>query len=77
MMDNDGKGVGWAVTAQQEVTAPDANGRYVPGVRVSFQTARGLTGTVFVPDQQYNAATVRAAVNARVDLMHSINDLGA
>lgn len=66
----------WSVSAQQEVTAPDAQGRYVPGVKVSFTTRAGLSGSVFVPDAQYNPANVRQAVEQRVAQMLTVHGLG-
>ena len=71
-----GGGVGWTVTGQMEVTAPDSTGRYVPGVKVSFTTVTGLSGTVFVPDAQYNTERVRAAINERVAQMLAVHGLG-
>lgn len=69
-------GAGWTVTGQMEVTAPDSTGRYVQGVKISFTTFEGLSGTVFVPDAQYNTASVAAAIGARVAQMRAVHGLG-
>lgn len=66
---------GWRVTTQQEVTAQDTSGRYVPGVRVTFTTTDGIVGAVFIPESTYNTATVRDAINARVAQMRAIATL--
>jgi len=65
----------WTVTTQQEVTQPDATGRYVQGVKVGFQTVEGILGSVFIPDAQYSAQNVQQAVQARVDQMRSVQTL--
>lgn len=62
----------WSVTAQQQQTAQDSTGNYVAGVKVTFVTGSGLSGSVFVPESQYNAETVRAMVAARVEAMAAI-----
>lgn len=68
-------GAGWTVTGQLEQTGLDANNRYVPGVKISFTTAGGLSGSVFVPDSMYNAASARAAIAARVAQMSEVHGL--
>lgn len=66
---------GWTITTQQETTAPDQSGRYVPGVRIGFRTREGISGTVFVPDTQYTPENVRALVTARVVQMLLVGGL--
>lgn len=65
----------WKVISQQETSGQNDQGAYVHGVTVTFQTTKGVTGTVFVPDSVYNADTVRARVQARVDAMHDVHAL--
>lgn len=62
----------WTVTSQVPTTAADAQGTYVPGFRVQFRTAAGLTGSVFVPETDYAVETVRAAINARAALLSGV-----
>lgn len=66
----------WTVTSQLEGTGQDANGRYVEGFKVSFTTASGLSGSVFVPNAIYNKESVRQQIAQRVAQMldvHSLN----
>lgn len=65
----------WTVGSQQEATGQDSLGHYVPGVNVSFQTVSGMVGSVFVPNTQYNADTVRQMIAARVARMVAVRDL--
>jgi hypothetical protein len=67
----------WRVVGQSETLQPDATGRFTHGVLITFQTAEGLVGTVFVPDVHYNPAYVREAINAKVKLMEEIQGLGS
>jgi len=55
----------WVITNQAETSDLGPDGTYVPGVKVSFKTALGVVGSVFVPSAQYSADTVRNAVSAR------------
>lgn len=66
----------WSVVSQQEVSRPDAQGRFQPGVLVGFQTDTGLQGQVFVPDSQYTAEAVKTAVVKRLQVMHAVSQLG-
>ena len=65
----------WQVASQQEGSGQNDQGAYVHGVTVTFTTAKGITGTVFVPDAIYNADTVRARIQARVNAMHDVHAL--
>lgn len=47
----------------------------VLGHVISFQTGNGNAGSVFIPDNHYNPAAVRAAVQAKADLTDQINAL--
>lgn len=62
----------WTVTGQQETAGPDANGVYVPGVRVTFRLASGQVGQVFVPNDTFTPDGVRAAVQARADTLAAV-----
>lgn len=65
----------WTILTQGETTAADASGRYVSGVRVTFKTASGNIGSVFVPDSVYTPAKVREAVNMRYAQMEQVQNL--
>jgi hypothetical protein len=66
---------GWHVVGQQETMGLDPMGRAVDGVKVTFQTDRGLTGTVFVPRDRYNPDNVKAAILQAVGSLHTVQDL--
>lgn len=65
----------WTVTTQQEASRPDATGRYVEGIVIGFQTMNGLTGTIFVPHNQYNPDNVKDLINRKVEAMQAIQGL--
>ena len=67
--------VAWQVTAQQEVTEPGPTGSFEPGVRVSFRTGGGHTGSVFVPASRYSIDQVRAAVAGQAALLDAVGQL--
>lgn len=56
----------WTVTQQQETTELGPTGTYVQGVRVYARTPAGDLVSVFVPSDQYDVATVTAALAAKV-----------
>lgn len=56
----------WHVTAQTQTTQPDQNGRFVPGVNVTWATDSGLSGQVFIPMPRYNRPNVMAEIEAAV-----------
>lgn len=64
---------GGRITDQVQTTENDPAGRATRGVRVSFQTGKGQTGSVFVPEGRYTydnvVAAVREAAN-RIDGIH-------
>ena len=66
---------GWSVTSQIEATRPDANGRFVPGMVVSFVTGHGVNASVFVPDSLYNESTVTAMIAQKVAALDAISGL--
>lgn len=67
---------GWQVTSQvtdQLITT--LAGQVVTGTYVYFITGEGQEGSVFVPDQHYNAATVRKMIQARADVLDEVYKL--
>lgn len=66
----------YVVQGQAEVTDIGPTGAYVSGVRVTFRTASGSIGSVFIPGDQYNLDTVKSAVDARCATMEAVAALG-
>jgi hypothetical protein len=65
----------WTVVSQVETVDLGPAGAFVAGVRVSFTTAAGATGSVFVPSDQYTVERVRAAINAKAETLDAIAEL--
>lgn len=65
----------WTITAQREDFQPGPNGQLTSGVVVSFMTALGATGSVFVPHASYSVDTVRAQIDARAKTMDAVQGL--
>lgn len=65
----------WTVTGQAEDSIINDAGRAVNGVKISFTTPAGDTGTVFVPNAAYSVDNVRAAIAAKVATMLGISAL--
>jgi class 3 adenylate cyclase len=66
---------GWTVTSSQPNTIVDTAGRVTKGYQVTFLTGMGHTGTVFVPDAQYQPEMVRAAIKAQAAIVDAVNTL--
>lgn len=66
---------GWKVTNQAPATALGADGRAQTGMRVYFQTGKGIVADVFVPWADYNPDRVRELVLARVALIDGVHSL--
>lgn len=65
----------WQVTGQQETVDQGPAGTFVAGVRVSFRTASGATGSVFVPTSDYTAERVRQLVAERAATVETVAGL--
>jgi hypothetical protein len=65
----------WEVTQQTEATDIGPTGAYVSGVRVTFRTASGAVGSVFVPHTDYTVERVRAAIAARAGVIEGVAGL--
>ncbi len=65
----------WEITGQAEQIKPTPDGRVTSGVTVTFRTAAGNTGTVFIPDAQYSPAAVAQAVGQRAAAMDAVSGL--
>lgn len=66
---------GWSVTGQNEASEVNGAGQLLKGVRIYFRTGGGVDSSVFVPESQYNAAAVRAAIAARAAVVDEIASL--
>jgi hypothetical protein len=65
----------WTVTGQQETTGQLATGAFAEGVKVTFMTAAGVYGSVFVPRTEYSTARVAALVDERARAMAEVSAL--
>lgn len=66
---------GWKVTSQRETSAPDPSGNYTEGMVVAFTTRGGVSGSVFVPNSQYNKATVKQMIGERAAVLDDVQSL--
>lgn len=66
---------GWTVTGQVETTTIGTDNRLVNGITVSFLTGDGVSGSVFVPNDQYTPDRVRAAIAARAGLLDAVQSM--
>lgn len=66
---------GWAVTTQSETLERDDAGNVTRGYRVVFRTAKGATGSVFLPLAQYNPSNVRAAIAAMAHQLDQVQGM--
>lgn len=65
----------WQVTAQSETTGLTPSGTPAKGVNVTFKTADGTSGSVFIPDANYTADNVKAAIAERVAAFDAVKGL--
>lgn len=68
-------GPAWTVISQVETMGIGPTGTAGSGVKVTFRTMDGTTGSVFVPDAQYNADTVKAAIIAKAATLAEVKGL--
>lgn len=66
---------GWRVTDQVPTTEQTPSGRAERGMRVSFMTGKGVSGSVFIPESQYTPDNVRAAIAAQAALIDQVHAL--
>lgn len=67
---------GWKVTGQVETMDRGPDGRAVAGMKVSFQTGKGVFASVFIPSDRYTPDNVRAAIAsaaAQIDQVHTLS----
>lgn len=65
----------YRVVSQQQTTFRGPDGTFTEGVKVTFQTAHGLYGYVYVTDADYTPENVHAAIAARVEQMEAVANL--
>lgn len=65
----------WTVKTQVESMGLGPNGGAVKGVTVGFALSDGTAGTVFVPEAQFTADNVRAAIAAKVEVLQAVKGL--
>lgn len=67
---------GWTVTHQTETTDLDhASGAYTSGYKITFRTAAGHIGSVFVTDQGYYPDAVKQIIDAKAQLVDAVGTL--
>lgn len=67
---------GWTITAQRETQElPPGGQTFQRGMLVTFTTAYGVVGSVFVPYTQYNPQYVATLVSQRAALLDSVSAL--
>lgn len=62
----------WSVTAQVPTTDIGPAGAYVDGVRVTFRTASGAVGQIFVPHSDYTVERVRTMIAERAAVLEGV-----
>jgi hypothetical protein len=66
----------WKVTSQREGSVFGPAGTTEGTMIVTFQTGRGVVGTITVPLSEYTADNVRGLIQTRVDAIDAVHDLG-
>lgn len=64
---------GYVVLAQRQLADVLADGRVGDVMEVTFQTASGVTGSVRVPIDVYDAETVDALIRRRVSVIGAVS----
>lgn len=65
-------GTGWSIVTQRVVTAPNSAGILATQWEITFVTGQGQTGSVLIPQTNYNVDSVRAAVSAQALVMDQV-----
>ncbi len=64
----------YTITNQRQ-TSTLIGGQFQQVMEVTFQTATGSTGAVYIPVGQYTADAVKQAVEARVQVLNEVHQL--
>lgn len=70
-----GMGPVWTVISQGETMGIGPSGTAGSGMKVTFRLDDGTTASVFVPDAQYTADNVKAAIAAKAATLASVKGL--
>jgi hypothetical protein len=65
----------WTIIGQAEEFRQNKAGAFVSGVTVTFTTAGGQQGSVFLPNEEYTEANVKKAVGDRASVMANVAGL--
>lgn len=65
----------WVVTNQREDWQLDAQNQGAHGMVVTFETASGAIGSVFVPKAEYSLEKVRQLVAEKAATMNQVSEL--
>lgn len=65
----------WRVTGQVEQSQVNASGQLSPGVRVSFTTGAGHSGSIWVPNTAYSVETVRTMIANQAGILDAVGSL--
>ena len=66
----------YTIVAQHNTIGFNTQGNAVAGWQIDYSTPNGNTGSIFVPNAQYNLATVKELIEAQVQTMAAIHQLG-
>ena len=67
----------WKVTGQTMAQVQNAQGVFVPGWIVTYQLSSGTSGSVRIPEDRYNPAAVRAAIDMASEHVAAIDGLSS
>lgn len=65
----------WTITQQQETSDLGPANTYVSGVRITFRTALGVVGSVFVAATDYTPAKVRQLVGDKAAAVDAVQGM--
>lgn len=65
----------WGNVKQLETVGQTESGSFVEGVKVTFTTRAGVTGSIFVPRSEYTTDHVRDLINAKAATIDEISAL--
>lgn len=65
----------WTITGVQPTTGLDVNRQPAKGQNVSYQLSDGTSGTLFIPDEQFNPSQVASLVQAHATNVTTVKGL--
>lgn len=66
---------GWSITSQVQTSMQVPGEGFTDAMRVTFRTAKGVTGSVTIPLSMYGPGEVKRQIDAYVDAIHEVHDL--